>query len=82
MFWDLLWLLAVIQLMQAVSQMGFLLWSSFTAQPAGRAGTCHTPDTGRLFGGAVIFNIWIPSCEVVSRSKREFRLKGGEILLP
>jgi len=58
---------------------GCLVLSSFTAQPARRAGKCHTPDTGQVFGLAPFFNIWITSCEVVSTSKREFRLKGGEI---
>lgn len=60
---------------------GFLLPSSFRAQPARRVGKRHTPDTGQLFGVAAIFNIWIPSREVISRSKREFRLKAGEISL-
>lgn len=38
-------------------------------------------DTGQLFGLIAVFNIWIPSCEVNNRSKREFRLKGEEIPL-
>lgn len=59
---------------------GFLLPSSFTAQPARKARK-HTPDTGQLFGVAAIANIWIPSCVVTSTSKREFRRKGGEIPL-
>lgn len=45
-----------------------------------RGEVSHT-DTGQLFGLTAAFNIWISSCEVINRSKREFRLKGEEIPL-
>lgn len=75
---ELLWLLVTVQPVQSVAQLGSC---SFPAQPARTEGKCHTRTRGQLFGLAAVFNIWIPSCGVINRSKREFRLQGEEIPL-
>lgn len=71
---ELLWLLAVVQPIQAV---GFC--SQAPPQPSQDRGEMSHTDTSQLFGLTAGFNIWIPSREVIKRSKREFRLTGEEI---
>lgn len=82
--WDFsFWLVSCYGCWQLFSQFKLLVFApkllpSSASQDRGEVS--HT-DTGQLFGLAAVFNIWIPSCEVINRSKREFRLKGEEIPL-